>query len=507
MRIALVAGLVGAVVATTAALVALFSSMKDGVAAFAEQEKAVRKLDAALRSSGSYTAEASRSIQTFANELQGSTTATQTQVLELVALGKSFGATNEQAQRLAATSLDFAEGAGLNATEALRRLGRAMQGSAADVANFAPEIRNLTRAQLRLGGATDAISKKFAGQAAAAADTYAGALLNLENAQGRLLEAQGALLVNDPALRESIRQQARLTDQLSEEVEKTNFNFLWLSRTWQILKTGGVNLQLQIAQLGGAFGHLVEATLRHLGIMGELQTKTALARSAFIKLVKSSETLTKNLNTLQSSGLSLTAALNLLYAAHTRNVAASNEHAASAQLLNITLDRLGLRALPEVRTALEQTTEEIERVEEGMRRGTIGTATYERAVADLRLEQEALQAVLDGTAVSVASYRARIAEARAADDLARLSTDQLAASTERFRLTKLGATEAVIAHNLALGEEVELENRQPRDRLRGQPFGPGGLFPGLSGSNYVITTTTDEAGDVVSRDVRPGGFE
>ena len=77
------------------------------------------------------------------------------------------------------------------------------------------------------------------------------------------------------------------------------------------------------------------------------------------------------------------------------------------------------------------------------------------------------------------------------------------------------ATAAVRDGTVALAEREAQEERTASRSARtatqlgrgggANQFGPGGVFPGLSGSTYVVTTTTDEVGDFVSREVRPGG--
>jgi len=510
LRSAVGVGLLAAVLGAVAGLRALYKTLQEGAAAYAAQEVAVKRLNAALRSADSFTSAASKEIQHFANVLQASTTATQTQVLEMVALAKSFGASNEEAKHLAATALDFAEGAGLNATEAVRRLGRAMQGSAADVANFAPEIRELTQAQLRLGGATDAISQKFSGQAAAALDTYAGAMKNLEAAQGRLLEAQGAMVIASPALRESINLTARLTDKLSSSVELSVISFERLAVGWQNLQLISVGLQLKITNLASAWANSLLSVKDWVRGVEAAAPAAEKAEKEFRKLIDASESMTLNFNSLTKTLGSQTAALGVMFRAYQRNIRITKEQTEANELLNLTLDKLGLRTLPEVRSALDETLADLERVEEGFRSGTLGVAAYEFAVADLRLEQEGLQAVLSGTAVSVDAYKQKIGEAAVSEDIARRSTELLTSSTERFRLVQEGATAAVIAGNSALSAAEEQQARSARSStaLQGggrNQFGAGGLFPGLSGSTYVVTTTTNEAGDMVTRDVRPGG--
>jgi len=540
LRVALGVGLLGGAVAVTAALGALFSKIGDGIKAFSESERAISKLEAALRSTGSFTREASNDIQAYADALQAGTTATQSQVLELVALAKGFGATNEQAKDLASATLDFAQGAQLNVTEAARRLGRALQGSAADVANFAPEIRQLTAEQLRLGGATDLIAEKFRGQAAAALGTYQGALENLANAQRRLEEVQGALFVDSAALTESISLQARLTDRLSGATEKSRISFDRLAIGWQNLKLLGTGLQLKLVEAGDAVVDIsskVNAALRSwLGFKVAVEAvtdSTAGARDAFRRTVAESEDLTQNLATLTSVLGDEAAALDVLFRAHERELQLIQDHAAAAEVLSLTLQKLGLRTLDQVERALVEATAAQGRIEQAWRNGEIGAATYTSALEKLGLEQEALRAVLDGTAESTDAYKQEVLETRAEQELARRATDQMAKSTdglrrsneagtialraqrEEVRLTvaefdalarsqgRAAATTAALKQGAVLeqgGTRVSFGGPGRGSRLVDSTLGNrGGLFPGISGAVYTVNVTEDEITQALRR--------
>lgn len=188
----------GAFNKVTSAASGLFRTLVvDGVRAAQEQESAVNDLNAALQTAGTFSVEASQDIQEFANTLQATTTIGDEAVLQGVALAQSFVRTADEAKALTAAALDFAKGADLNFTEAIRRLGRGVQGSAADIANFAPEIRNLTKEQLAAGEATRIIAERFRGAAAAETRTFQGAVTQLKNLFGDLTESIGNAVVKN----------------------------------------------------------------------------------------------------------------------------------------------------------------------------------------------------------------------------------------------------------------------------------------------------------------------
>ncbi|MEE8113501.1 MAG: hypothetical protein V3T23_04015 [Nitrososphaerales archaeon] len=149
------------------------------IAEAGETEIALDNVAASMQSLGDFSTQALSTVQKFAEGLEAVTGVSENAILEQFALAKSFVNTNEEALKLTKTALDFGAAARLNFEESVRRLGRAVQGSSADLANFAPIIRTLTAEQLRAGGATDIIAAKFEGRAAQAADNFSGRMRTL----------------------------------------------------------------------------------------------------------------------------------------------------------------------------------------------------------------------------------------------------------------------------------------------------------------------------------------
>jgi chromosome segregation ATPase len=188
--LAITAAVTGAVIAITG----LIRITGSAVSAHIEHEKSIRKMNASLQSTGEFSQAASRDMQTFAKALATVNATSDEAVLSGIALAKSFGQSNEEAKRMVATAFDFAIAADLNFTEALRRMGRAAHGSTEDVAKFAPEIANLTKEQLRAGGATLELEKRFKGLAAAATTDAEVAISSLKEAVKDLAAGYGALI-------------------------------------------------------------------------------------------------------------------------------------------------------------------------------------------------------------------------------------------------------------------------------------------------------------------------
>lgn len=159
-------------------------------AAFA-QEEAVTRLNASLRASGEFSEEASRSLQEFASQMQATTIFGDEVILNQIALAQAFGFTTENVKEAVAAATELSAAAGIELTEAIRRLGRSISGSVEDIAKFAPEIRNLTKEQLAAGDAAKVLGDALRGSAAAQAETARGRIIQLGNALGDVVEKIG----------------------------------------------------------------------------------------------------------------------------------------------------------------------------------------------------------------------------------------------------------------------------------------------------------------------------
>ncbi len=171
-----------ATAAAVGGIIALTRAFTSSIRAAIAEEKAINRLNVALRSAGTFSEAAAKASKDQADAMEAATGTSSRLILEMEALARTFTASNEAARDLTKVALDFASGAGIAFEESVRRLGRGVQGAAGDIANFAPEIRDLTKAQLAAGAATKILGERFAGQAAEAANTLEGRIKKLSAA-------------------------------------------------------------------------------------------------------------------------------------------------------------------------------------------------------------------------------------------------------------------------------------------------------------------------------------
>ncbi len=176
------------------------SIVGDAISAASKQEDAINKLNVALRLAGEFSAEASEDMQTFASNLQSVTKIGDETTLEMLALAKSFGLSNDQAKDLVTAAADLSAVTGMSLDSAVRNLGKSFSGLAGELGESVPGMRDLTQEQLRAGAAIDLIIQKYGGAAQGEVKTFSGAIQQLQNTFGDLQEELGFIITQNPAV-------------------------------------------------------------------------------------------------------------------------------------------------------------------------------------------------------------------------------------------------------------------------------------------------------------------
>jgi hypothetical protein len=228
-----------------------------------EAENAVTNLNVALKLAGEFSLETSKEIQEMAGAIEQTTTTSAESVIEMTALAQSFVKTSDDAKELTNAALDFAQGAGISFEEAVRRLGRGVQGATGDIGNFVPEVRLLTREQLAAGDATRMLADRFRGAAAAAADTYSGKVVQLDNAFGKISESIGNLIVKNPFLIEAMEAAKDAFVELAKFIDNNRDSIITLTNNgFAIMLAITIPLVKGVEFLRRSFNSLQEAVLK-----------------------------------------------------------------------------------------------------------------------------------------------------------------------------------------------------------------------------------------------------
>ncbi|MDD5459834.1 MAG: hypothetical protein PHF37_10635, partial [Phycisphaerae bacterium] len=193
---------VGAV-AATAAIVGMTAIVKKSLDAFGEQEKSVAMLNQALKNQGNFTQAASLDLQRYASQLQKVTIFGDETILKAQSLIASFGFEGETLKKLTKATLDLAAAKGMDLTAAADLVSKAVGSSTNALTRYGVEIDGAAGSTARAESAVKNITRLFGGQAQAQADTYAGAIVQMNNAIGDTMEVIGeefAPVIKDAAL-------------------------------------------------------------------------------------------------------------------------------------------------------------------------------------------------------------------------------------------------------------------------------------------------------------------
>jgi hypothetical protein len=155
----------------------------------ADQEKAVNKLNAALKSTGKFSEATSLQMQKFASSLQQVTTYGDEAILEVQALLTTLGGGNtEDVNKGTKAVLDLATALDIDLKAAALLVGKAMAGETATLTRYGIVIDSAKVKSEGFDYVLEQLNNKFGGQAQAATETFAGKIKQLQNNMGDMLE-------------------------------------------------------------------------------------------------------------------------------------------------------------------------------------------------------------------------------------------------------------------------------------------------------------------------------
>lgn len=175
----------------------LVGAIKDITDAAAIQEDAIKKMNTALALTGDFSEEASQEMQQFASDMQAVTTTGDEVILSQIALAKSFGATNEQAQDIIKAALDLSAATGQDLESAVRNVSKTLGGFAGELGESIPQLKALTKEQLQAGAGIELLGNRFRGASQEIAKTFSGSVQQSKNLVGDLVEELGFLITKN----------------------------------------------------------------------------------------------------------------------------------------------------------------------------------------------------------------------------------------------------------------------------------------------------------------------
>lgn len=192
---------------------------QSSIQAAMRQEDSINALNAAMRQNGNFSEEASAQLREFAREIQNTTKFGDEATLEQLAFAQSMGATIEQSKNIVRAATDMSEALGMDFNSAVRNITKTLGGLKGELGESIPELGALTQAQLRAGEAIDLVAAKFRGQAAAASQTFSGALTQTQNIIGDTSESLGTIVTTSPVVIKAMQGVGDIFDYISKIIE------------------------------------------------------------------------------------------------------------------------------------------------------------------------------------------------------------------------------------------------------------------------------------------------
>jgi len=181
------------------------SFLQDSTDAAAANEAEVAKLEASLKSLGDFTPEVVDDFKAFADQLESTSKFSDDAAIAQLAFAKQLGLTNDDAKKLVQTAADLASVTGDSLESAVTDLTNSYVGQVKSLGKVIPEVKSFTEEQLKAGAAVDFIAERLKGAASNAIQTYAGGMIQLQNAQEDFQKAVGSTITQNPVLIAAIR--------------------------------------------------------------------------------------------------------------------------------------------------------------------------------------------------------------------------------------------------------------------------------------------------------------
>lgn len=225
------------------------------------QIKAEKQLETAAKNNPYLNAQSVGQLKNFASELQNIGTIGDEQLLPLMAQLAAAGRTQAEIQEIMSAALDVSASGVMSIESAVKNLNKTFSGLSGELGESVPQIKNLTKEQLKNGEAVKVIAKQYKGMAEETAKAT-GSGIQLSNAVGDLKEQLGMGWVKIIAPVQRLF--TNLVNKVTEAIKLVN-EFLGFSTEIDIKPSDAAyrdwqNLKKEV----GALSEEISATEKHL---------------------------------------------------------------------------------------------------------------------------------------------------------------------------------------------------------------------------------------------------
>jgi len=164
--------------------------LSESLDAFDKQAKA----EAALRTALHGNEAAFERLTSKASEFQNLSLFGDEDLIKQQAYLANLGLTEEQINDTLASAMDLSAGLGISLESAVKNLSKTFGGLTGELGESIPQLKGFTKEELMAGKAIEFVSKKFKGQAAAAAEAGTGLKTQFDNVLGDIQERVGQFI-------------------------------------------------------------------------------------------------------------------------------------------------------------------------------------------------------------------------------------------------------------------------------------------------------------------------
>jgi hypothetical protein len=192
----------------------------ESVKAAEAQEDAINRLNVALASAGQYSRETSHDFQEYAHALQQTTVYSEESVMQAGALIESLGKLDKEGlERATNAAVNLAATLRIDLNTAAMMVGKAAEGNISVFQRYGMAVEQGSTASETFANVLKTIEAN-GNVAAAQANTYAGALTQLQHTSEDSHKALGELVVKNQAVIESIKEVTAIFSENTEEGKK-----------------------------------------------------------------------------------------------------------------------------------------------------------------------------------------------------------------------------------------------------------------------------------------------
>lgn len=177
---------------TTAAAAAVYAGIHKLTSIYAEQEKSEIKLIAASRNNPFIDGTAVKGLMEAASAFQDISTYGDEALIPLMSMGVNMGLTKDQIEGVTGAAINLASATDMSLDAAFRNLYKTLGGTAGELGETIPAMKELTVEALKNGDAIELISKQYGGMAEAVRSSTSGVRDAFKNMIGDQAEKIGA---------------------------------------------------------------------------------------------------------------------------------------------------------------------------------------------------------------------------------------------------------------------------------------------------------------------------